>query len=392
MKIQRLAIILVALLAPIVSLAASEIVLSQTCPPSFEKLADGTCQLRTLYDFYDSPADHGGLRASLPAMPARYTPQEIDLGRYLFFDPLLSGRGDLACSSCHQPSNGLADGLAQGLGAIRSDGTRTPLERATPSLWNVGFLKQLMWDGRAQTLIEQAELPLFAANEMGNKPEKLERSLRASPVYMALFNQVFSEPPSVENISLALAAFQSSLVSFNSRYDRYVHGDNEALSEQEIRGYNSFRGFVARCTQCHIPPLFTDSELAVIGQPNAAGKGFDAGAGKNSSDPSLQGAFKVPTLRNISRTPPYFHAGQSKDLPQAVHFYNDTRGHSAPDGVALKIHWHIHMTKGGQLTPEDEADIVAFLGSLDDEQMLPQVPDVLPSGLKPSITLDAESP
>lgn len=366
--------------------------LKSECPPSFEKAADGTCQLRTLYDFYDSPAEHGGLRAALPELPARYTPEQIDLGRYLFFDPLLSARRDVACGSCHQPSKGLADGRPQGLGAFRPDGSRAHLPRATPSLWNVAFLKRLMWDGSAHELVGQAQRPLFNADEMGNTPEQLERSVRSTAGYPPLFRQAFGDDPTVENIATALAAFQSSLISLNSRYDRYVHGDSGALSSQEVRGYNSFRGFVARCTQCHVPPLFTDSALAVIGVPNAQGQAFDPGAGRRSTDPSLLGAFKVPTLRNITRTAPYFHAGQSQSLDEAVHFYNDTRGHVAPKGVPLKLHWHIHMTRGPQLSKEDERDIVAFLGSLEDELMLPVVPKTLPSGLQPSTTLSAESP
>lgn len=375
------------------SLATAEpISLADTCPPSFEKVTNGTCELRTLYDFYDSPDEHGGLRAALPKQTVHYTPEQIDLGRYLFFDPLLSAKQDMSCASCHQPAKSLADGRQRGLGVMQADGTRAGLSRAAPTLWNVSFLKRLMWDGSAKDLVEQARGPLFNPVEMGNSPEQLELTLRSASSYLPLFQQAFGDAPTVKNVATALAAFQSSLVSFNSRYDRYVHGDEAALNSQEIRGYNNFRGFVARCTQCHVPPLFTDSELAVIGAPNAEGQVFDAGAGKSSKDPHLQGAFKVPTLRNITRTGPYFHAGQFSSLTDVVHFYNDTRGHAAPKDVPLKLHWHIHMTKGPQLSSEEEKDIAAFLGSLEDETMLPSVPDSVPSGLKPTTTLSSELP
>ncbi|MCY1497474.1 di-heme enzyme [compost metagenome] len=371
---------------------AATVELSGNCPPSFELLADGTCQLRTLYDFYDSPAQHGGVQARLPEVKQRYTPQQIDLGRQLFFDPLLSANKDLSCASCHQPSKGFADGRGLGLGVRQADGKRKELARGAPSLWNVTFLTRLMWDGRAETLEQQALLPLFNPDEMSNTTEQLQRDLDATPAYAPLFQQAFGEAPSVSAVARALSAFQSSLVSFNSRYDRYAYGDAGALSEQEVRGYNVFRGFVARCSQCHIPPLFSDSELAVIGSPALPGKAPDPGAGGLSEDPAMLGAFRVPTLRNITKTAPYFHAGQFSNLKDVVGFYNDNRGHAAPAGEKLKIHWHIHMTRGPQLSEQDMDDIVAFLDSLEDESMTPASPKDVPSGLAVEPALNLEKP
>ena len=374
--------------------AADKQVISLTheCPPSFELVEDGTCALRTLYDLYDSPDGHGGFKAKLPStkLDRRFTPQQIDLGRYLFFDPILSTNKDMACASCHQPNNGLADGHGQSLGAMHGDGSRAQLTRGAPTLWNVAYLKRLMLDGRFDNLIQQAGGPLFAPDEMGNDPKRLVSDVTGSSDYLRLFDEAFGQKPSVENISTALAAFESSLVSFNSRYDRYVHGQHDALSEQEVRGYNTFRGFVARCSQCHIPPLFTDSELAVIGSPNAKGQPFDKGAGAFSTDKAMLGAYRVPTLRNISRTAPYFHAGQFKTLEDTAAFYNDTRGHAAPAGVDLKIHWHVHMTDGPKLSDKDVEAIAAFLMALEDETMLPPIPAQVPSGLRPTTTFSSE--
>lgn len=366
--------------------------LSGRCPASFELLADGTCQLRTLYDFYDSPAQHGGVQARLPELKARFTPQQIDLGRQLFFDPLLSANKDLSCASCHQPVKGFADGRPRGLGARQAAGGRKELSRNVPSLWNVAFFKRLMWDGRAASLEQQALLPLFNPDEMGNSADQLQKDLDATPAYAPLFRQAFGEAPSVGGAARALAAFEGSLVSFNSRYDRYAYGDSSALSEQEVRGYNLFRGFVARCSQCHIPPLFTDSELAVIGSPALPGKAPDPGAGGLSSDPALLGAFRVPTLRNVTRTAPYFHAGQFANLKDVVHFYNDNRGHAAPPGEPLRIHWHIHMTRGPEMSEQEERDIVAFLDSLEDQSMTPAIPKTVPSGLPVEPALTSEEP
>jgi len=322
-------------------------------------------------------------------MRARYTPAQIDLGRYLFFDRLLSTDGSVACADCHNPKLGFSDGRAQSLGYDPSSaGTkvraRRPLERGAPSLWNVGFLPRLFWDGRAESLAQQADGPLFAADEMGNTPARLTTALEAVPEYRRLFAEAYARderaPIALHEVVDALAAFESSLVSFNSRYDRYAFGDSSALSELELQGYNVFRGFVARCSQCHIPPLFTDGELVVIGAPAVPGQPYDGGAGGVDHDPAMIGAFRTPTLRNIARTAPYFNAGQFSTLEQTVAFYNDARGHAAPAGVPLQIHWHIAMSRP-TLGADDVKALVAFLGTLTDESLMPQIPTSVPSGL-----------
>lgn len=355
--------------------------LSGRCPPSFELAADGNCRLRTLYEAYARVPDHGGVQMALPPLRQGYTPQQIDLGRFLFFDPLLAADGKRACAFCHQPDHGLSDGRARASG----QGDRA-LARRTPALWNIGFATRLFWDGRAASLEEQAAGPLFAPDEMGNTPAALLQRLDGVAAYRSLFAEAFARPAkqgaiTVGEVSRALAAFQSTLVSLNSRYDRYVHGDRAALSAQELQGMNVFRGFVARCSQCHTPPLFTNHELAVVGSPPAPGLGIDAGAGALNGDPLLRGAFKVPTLRNITRSgPPYFHAGQFATLREAVDFYNARRGHALPRGEKQAIHWHVHMMER-KLDRRDVDAIVAFLGALEDESLRPEVPPVVPSGL-----------
>ena len=363
--------------------------LADACPPGFEKLPGGYCAFRSFYQLYGGSADHGGLRAALPAIQSTARPQLIALGRYLLFDPLLAADRRTSCAHCHHPDLGYADGRGRsmglagaGVGPARSGGAA--LARGAPTLWNVGFLRRLFWDGRAASLEEQARGPLFAADEMGNSPAQLEADLNAIPAYRSLFSAAFARdaaaPITVAEVVSALAAFQSSLVSFNSRYDRYAHGDATALDAQELDGLNVFRGFVARCSQCHIPPLFTDGEMAVIGAPPVPGLPYDAGAGALDPDPALRGAFRVPTLRNVARTAPYFQAGQFTDLEAVARFYNDARGHAVPVGEALQIHWHTPMSRP-MLSDADVAALVAFLGSLTDESMAPAVPAAVPSGL-----------
>jgi cytochrome c peroxidase len=359
---------------------AKEFALASNCPPSFEKMPNNTCELRTVYQFYDSLGDHGigGLQTSLPTERDGFSPEQIDLGRYLFFDPLLSGDGTLSCASCHQPDKGFADGQALSVGI-----NGALAARSAPTLWNVAFLKSFFWDARASTLEEQVVGPLYSPIEMGNNPVKLLSDLNSNELYIQLFNGAFpnsSEAITLEQIYTAIIAFQTSLISLNSRYDQYAHGNHNALSPSELEGMNIYRSFVARCSECHTPPLFTNQQIAVIGTPEPTGMPLDIGAEQTYNAPKLKGGFKVPTLRNIEKTAPYMHSGRFKTLRESVEFYTKGRGHAVPEGVAMQLHWHIWEP---DLT-EDELDrIVDFLLTLTDETFMPVTPNKVPSGLTP---------
>lgn len=351
--------------------------LTQHCPPSFQKNAKGHCMLRTMYEFYNSVQNRGvgGTQTSLPDHRDGFTPAQIDLGRYLFFDPLLSKDGSLSCASCHQPDKGFSDDLDRSVGI-----TGEKVARSAPTLWNVAFLDKFFWDARADTLEAQAVGPLFDPKEMGNNPQQLLTSLRNNAVYPKLFKQAFPQNKQieVEQIAVALAAFQTSLISLNSRYDQYAHGFHDALTADEIKGLNIFRSFVARCAECHQPPLFTNNQIAVIGTSEPEGLPFDPGAQTTFNDKRMRGGFKVPTLRNIAKTAPYMHSGGMKNLKEAAEFYSKGRGHAVPEGEELLIHWHIWEPN---LTDEELDRIVDFLHTLTDESLTPQIPEVLPSGL-----------
>lgn len=361
--------------------APAPFTLNATCPPGFEKTSAGVCELRTLYQFYDSLENRGlgGTRTSLPPHRDGFTPQQIDLGRYLFFDPVLSGDGTLSCASCHDPAHGLSDGRPRSIGIHAADAGR-----AAPTLWNVAFLKRYFWDARADSLEVQATGPLYSPKEMGNTPAQLLASLNGNATYRRLFQEAFAGrtgPITERQVVTALAAFETSLISLNSRYDRYVHGYDAALSDREIEGLNVFRSFVARCSECHTPPLFTNEQIAVIGMPEPEGHPFDVGAEAVLGSPKLKGGFKVPTLRNIARTAPYSHSGAFPDLRSAVEFYNKGRGNAVPKDMHLYLHWHISDPK---LTATEVDRIVDFLGALTDETFLPQMPARVPSGLPPT--------
>jgi cytochrome c peroxidase len=349
--------------------------LSDTCPASFE-LKDGGCILRNRYRAYRSLRDSGvgGLKTGLPPLREGFTPQQIDLGRYLFFDPILSADGSISCASCHDPALGFSDGRGQAVG-IKGQF----LPRSAPSLWNVGFLSTLLWDGSKASLEEQMQGPLYSNVEMGNSPAQLLATLSTHATYPSLFERAFgSSPLSLDQIYTAIAAFESSLISLNSRYDLYAHGYQAALNEDEIAGLNVFRSFVARCAECHTPPLFTNQQLAVLGVADAPGQLIDPGAEAITGDASQRGAFRVPSLRNVARTAPYMHRGQKATLAEAARFYTGGRGHEMPETESLMIHWHIWEPK---LTDAEIALLETFMTTLTDEAFMPEIPAAVPSGL-----------
>jgi len=221
--------------------------------------------------------------------------------------------------------------------------------------------------------------PLYSPMEMGNTPAQLLSALNGSATYAALFQQAFGAAPiSLEHLYTAITAFESSLISLNSRYDLYAHGFHAALSTEEIAGLNVFRSFVARCAECHTPPLFTNQQLAVIGVADAPGQLLDPGAEAVTGDASQRGAFRVPSLRNVARTAPYMHRGQKATLQDAASFYTDGRGHEVPANESLMIHWHIWEPR---LTDAEIELLAGFLGTLTDEAFMPEIPDTVPSGL-----------
>lgn len=357
----------------------AEITLKSTCPPGFELNENNECINRNLYQQYESleNAGVGGLKTALPKVRDGFSPQQIDLGRYLFFDPILSADSTISCATCHQPDKGFSDGLSYSVGIA---GQRTG--RSAPSLWNVAFMNSFFWDGRSKSLEEQMQGPLFSENEMATNPELLVKTLNNIPIYQNLFSIAFPSKIDREiklnEIYLALAAFECSLISLNSRYDQYAHGYHEALTKNEIEGMNVFRSFVARCAECHTPPLFSNQQIAVIGTPEPEGMPFDKGAEIFKNDTSLRGGFKVPSLRNIEFTGPYSHSGVFSTLKESIAFYSKGRGHAVSKNENLILHWHIWEP---DLKEEEMDRIVDFLKTLSDESFKLEIPKKLPSGI-----------
>lgn len=345
--------------------------LSDNCPKGMVATGD-LCRYENAY-FDSTPVS--GPQKPFDMKQAFLSPRLIDLGRYLFFDPILSGDGTVSCASCHQPERSFTDGKGRAVGVGEQLGTRS-----APTLWNVAFADTFFWDARSPSLEDQALGPLYSPREMGATRAGLEKALNANAQYRRLFQDAFGDRRprwiTVQRVARALAEFERSLVSFRSRYDEYVFGKESALSDSETRGLQIFRSFVTRCTECHTPPLFTNFQTAIIGAPDAHGLPADPGMGETLRSPKLRGAFKIPTLRNIARTAPYMHSGAFGSLEEVVDFYNQGGGRRKPGYDSPYLHWHIREMG---LSAAEKRDLVAFLGSLTDESALPERPARLPS-------------
>jgi cytochrome c peroxidase len=342
---------------------------------------------------YDPNNPNTGLQKAFPTeivQPADNptTPEKVELGKLLFFDPILSDDNTLSCAHCHHPHLGFSDGLPRsrgrgGKGAGRERTGGIELTRGAPSLWNTVYNHRQFWDGRAAHLEEQARMVITTPEEVNADPAELVRELKAIPEYRALFDKAFGgkdgEAITFKNITYAIAAFQRTLVSFNSRFDRYAAGDGSALSPQEKRGLKLFLSPKTRCNECHGIPTFANRDFKVIGVPDP--KDGPADVAKPEAERGRgggpNGAFKIPTLRNIALTAPYMHNGAFETLEEVLDFYSGGGGR----GLGLDVPLQDDKIRKFALTPQEKADLIAFLLALTDESALPQVPKRVPSGL-----------
>jgi cytochrome c peroxidase len=277
------------------------------------------------------------------------TPEKIALGKQLFFDPRLSGDNSKSCASCHLPEKAFTDGLPRAKGSGGKE-----LSRNTPTLLNAGFYSAYFWDGRAGSLEEQALFPIQSPDEMHQDLPVLEKELNAIPGYVAQFRAVFGSGATADNIAKSLSAFQRTLVSRNSPFDRYLAGDKSAISEEAQSGWELFRG--AGCIRCHSGPNFSDGKFYRLGTTFR-----DRGRGDITREKRDFYAFRTPGLRDVARTAPYMHDGSLETLAQVVEFYYRGAPIQSPDGLPLDI-----APLLGQSYSEISA-LVAFLESLTGE-------------------------
>jgi cytochrome c peroxidase len=296
---------------------------------------------------------------SLPGVDA--TPERVELGKMLYFEPRLSESHTISCNSCHMVGLGGVDMLETSVGHRWQRGGRN-----APTVLNSVFNTAQFWDGRAKDLEEQAGGPMINPVEMASTHEHVIEMLRAIPGYIEMFAKAFPDDPdpiSIKNVTDSIALLEATLITPNAPFDRYLRGDENALTTEQKEGLQLFVD--NGCAGCHSGINIGGDQYQPFGVVELPGAEFlppdDKGRFEVTKSVSDEYVFKVPTLRNIELTPPYFHTGRSWDLRQAV----------AVMGASQL---------GIELTDEEVDKITAFLGSLTGEQ-----PEVTYPILPPSV-------
>lgn len=293
-------------------------------------------------------------RTPLPAQPAA----QVALGEQLFFDRRLSRDGDVSCASCHQPNLGFADARKLALGQGGAAGTRH-----TPSLFGVAFVPQLMWDGRAANLEAQALLPIANPVEMAMDLDVLQKRLASETDYTSRFDAAFGPGGvTLRRLGEALAAFERRIEAPRTRFDEFIEGRRDALTPQEVNGLHLFRT-QARCMNCHSGPQLTQHEFHQIGVSFIGRRQEDKGRQIITRRDDDLGAMRVPSLRGVSRTAPYFHQGFVPTLHGVLQLYN--AGMPQPQGRnGVEIPPASPLIQPLQLTLQELRDLEAFLNTL----------------------------
>ena len=350
--------------------------------------------------------------AALPKTPKTpagnvATPDTVALGRLLFWDPILSGRKDVSCATCHHPRFGYAenrdlsigvDGI--GLGASRHFKTASTIpfvKRNSQTILNTAFngitdggaydpsTAPMFWDLRARGLEAQALEPIKTLEEMrgdtyteANAIASVVARLNAVAEYRDLFARAFGgvRPISGDQLGHALAAFQRSLTASNAPFDRYVRGEAAAMSDAQLRGMRRFQR--VGCINCHHGPMFSDYQVHVLGVPdNPQLRVSDAGVDQTY-------AFRTASLRNLTYTAPYMHSGVFDSLRDVLEFYDDVSGRRGRARNAHVSREQLDPLLRQLRDPDDRAgDLIAFLEALSDDSFDRTVPARVPSGLRP---------
>lgn len=277
-----------------------------------------------------------------------YSEEKYKLGKLLFFDPRISRSGSMSCATCHSPAFSWTDGLPKAVGDRHKI-----LKRRAPTLLNLAWGESFFWDGRARSLEEQALGPIQSPDEMNTPIPKLIEKIRSISEYGPLFQKAFpGEGVSKDTIAQALATFERKIVSDIAPFDRWVEGEETAISQSAQRGFVLFN--TTGCVRCHTGWNFTNGSFADTGLIT-----LDRGRGKIEKDKDTLFAFKTPTLRNIARRGPYMHNGSFPTLLSVIEHYDR--------GGAAKRKSKEMFVQPLNLNPEQKKDLLAFLETLTSE-------------------------
>lgn len=375
------------------------IVLVSLCVPILltQSFRDGTGglgriqidSLRTLYSLaignWPSPTIDSGVAwkefEPLPDFDTSYfatmEKPDVVLGKVLFFDPRLSGSNQISCSSCHNPQTSWADKISTSVGHDHQVGKRNSI-----SLLNVQARKTFFWDGRATTLEEQVKNPIEAHDEMAMDATKLPKKLYKIKGYRTLFKEAYgTDKITFDRIAQALAAFQITINSRQSRFDRFLKGEHNMLNDQEIKGLHLFRT-KARCMNCHYGQYFTDEDFHNIGLTYYKRKYEDLGRYHVTGNPDDVGKFRTPSLRDVMNTAPWMHNGLFDNITGLLNIYNSgMQMNTAKPEVKAKdsmAPMTDPLMKPLKLTKQEIQDVIAFLGAITATEYKMRRPDALP--------------
>jgi cytochrome c peroxidase len=278
---------------------------------------------------------------------------KIDLGKKLFFDNILSENYTKNCASCHIPEFGFADTIAFSIGVHGRKGKRN-----APAITDLTDRPLLFYDGRATSLEDQVHFPIEDFNEMNLPINEAVKRLNKSKIYRKLFAEVFNETPNRKNLELAIAAYERTLQTTNTKFDKFMNDDSTAITPSAQRGREIFMGTKAKCFDCHFSPDFTGDEFRNIGLYDAK-KFTDEGRYTITKNKHDLGRFKVPGLRNVANTAPYMHNGMFKTLREVINYYDNPY-----KTVEQPINLDSLLEKPLHLTEQEKIDIESFLLSL----------------------------
>ena len=292
----------------------------------------------------------GPMPTQVPMPPTNLSYDEkVELGKQLYFETRLSKNNSVSCAFCHNPGTGFADARQFSIGAFGTAGGRQ-----APTVYNTGFIPLQFWDGRAGSLEEQAIGPIHNPIEMAEELRTVVPKIAKIPGYQKQFKLIFGGGASLQHIAEAIAAFERTIVSQNSAFDKHAMGEAGAMNEAAVRGLGLFRG-KARCILCHNGPNFADNKFHNLGVPQVGPLKEDLGRYIVSRAEKDKGAFKTPTLRSVVETGPYMHDGVFKTLEEVIDFF-DAGGGSNPNLSPLM--------KPLGLSPAEKGDLIEFLKAL----------------------------